>query len=406
MEHTSPLPTSSLGQFFTVPEVGDVLVSKIIGDTPRLILDLGSGKGALSCAALRRWAKATLISVDIDEHVGKQHRADLDQNALARYAHIHADALSSNLGERLGIGHSSVDVAVCNPPYAKLRWRKHFGALLEEVGLDVLPPSQDVPAELIFLAQNLRLLSHGGQAGLIVPDGFITGRKYLPLRHALLKEHSIQSVIQLPAGSFVGTEARAHIVVLAKQVPHTRTVELASLSKAGGLGSPIHITLEEAEERLDFAYHHVRSNGVTPLARPLGSIATAINRGKLSSAQVRTLTIPTFHLNDFSKRDFQNRVQLAGCKDIISAFSEQIVAQPGDILLARVGRNLETQVCMVASGYAILSDCIYRVKVPRAERVGLLQRLCSERGRVLLSSAAHGSAARHLSKQDLANLRP
>ena len=396
-------PTDCLGQFFTSPSVGELLISKITEADPQLILDLGSGNGVLSSAALRRWSRASLISVDIDEHVGARSRLQLVEAAKGRYAHIHADVLSSDLSSRLGVLQGSVDVTVCNPPYSRLRWRKHFDALLDEVGLRVLPPSNEIPAEVLFIAQNLRLLGKGGQAGLIVPDALISGIRYAPLRRALVREHSVKSVIQLPLGSFVGTEARAHIVILTKRPSQAQTVELALFSEEKGLGSSIQISFEQAENRLDFDYHSTRMREIGS-GRALKDIATAINRGTLNSSEIRATKVPTFHLNNFAEQDNRKKVRLRGSIDILSKTPKRVVARPGDILLARVGRQLENQVCEVDSGYALLSDCVYRIEVPQPLRRNLLNHLSSERGRALLRSAAHGSAARHLSKQDLLSL--
>lgn len=404
-EVLTPVPafTECLSQFFTAPSVGELLVSRIREPDPALILDLGSGNGVLSSAALRRWSKANLISVDIDEHVGAPDRHQLFKAAEGRYSHVHADVLSSDLNLQLGVLQGSVDVTVCNPPYSRLRWRKHFDALLDEVGLRVLPPSPEVPAELMFIAQNLRMLGKGGQAGLIVPDALISALRYAPLRRALVREHSVRSVIQLPIGSFVGTEARAHILILAKQPPRARTVEIIEFSKEKGLGSSIHVSLEQAEARLDFHYHAARTEEVRS-GRSLREIATAVSRGSFSSSEIRTVRAPTFHLNNFVEQDNRRRIHLSGYVDVLSEHPRKTVARPGDILLARVGRQLEHQVCLVASGYAVLSDCVYRIEVPHQHRRSLLSHLSSEKGRALLRSAAHGSAARHLAKQDLLSL--
>ncbi|MFN2977601.1 MULTISPECIES: N-6 DNA methylase [Terriglobus] len=402
----SLLPTTStnhLGQFFTAPYVGEILVSRI-KTNPKLVIDLGSGSGVLSSAALRRWRHANLVSVDIDARIATKHPHHFTKAELGRFAHVHADALCLDVSSRIGVRQGSADVAVCNPPYARLRWRKHFDALLDEVGLRVLPASSDIPAELMFIAQNLRLLSPGGQAGIIVPDALISAQKYAPLRRALIREHSVKSVIQLPIGSFRGTEARGHILLLAKQTPSTRTIELIELVKGKGLSRSVHINFDEAEARLDFDYHAVRRADAYSSGIKLADVTEAVSRGTFSSAEIKALQVPTFHLADFAAQDKHRKVHLSGNLSLISEFPKSTVARPGDILLARIGRHLERQLCLVTSGYAVLSDCVYRLEVPRQHRTRVMRYLSSDHGRALLGSAAHGSAARHLSKADLLSM--
>lgn len=68
--------------------------------------------------------------------------------------------------------------ALCNPPYIRPGWRSHFGQILEDAGLSgVFPHIKCVPADILFIAQNLRFLRPSGKLGLILPDGIIAGEK-------------------------------------------------------------------------------------------------------------------------------------------------------------------------------------------------------------------------------------
>ena len=78
-----------------------------------------------------------------------------------------------------------------------------------------------------------------------------------------------------------------------------------------------------------------------------------------------------------------------------------ICAEPGDILLARVGRNLEYKIIGVAEGYPVLTDCIYRIRVQEEHKKHVLQQLSSVEGKAWLSSRCYGVSAKQLSKADL-----
>lgn len=80
-----------------------------------------------------------------------------------------------------------------------------------------------------------------------------------------------------------------------------------------------------------------------------------------------------------------------------------VIAQAGDILICRVGRNLESKICYVPKGYVALSDCVYKLQVEKKFRQEVMNFLCGEQGRKRLSVLAHGVGAKHLSKVDLLN---
>ena len=82
----------------------------------------------------------------------------------------------------------------------------------------------DAGADLLFLAQNLRLLRRNGKLGLILPDGLITAEKFGRVRQALLRQHLIEQVVQLPRGVFKGTEAQTYLAVLSKMAGETEQV--------------------------------------------------------------------------------------------------------------------------------------------------------------------------------------
>lgn len=80
------------------------------------------------------------------------------------------------------------------------------------------------------------------------------------------------------------------------------------------------------------------------------------------------------------------------------------IAEPGDILVARVDRALHEKVCFVASGRAAITDCVYRVRVLPEWRPRVLAALTSPAGRQALSALARGVGPRMLNREDLLDL--
>lgn len=396
---------TSLGQYFTSETVGQLLVATMAAPDPRIVLDLGSGKGSLSIAALRRWRRARLIGVDVDTDIDG-HASKAHFMRLGRHSIVRADALAADIEHHLKIKPRQVDAVVCNPPYRILPWKRHYAQIMEEAGLRLAKEPRQIPAEIAFVAQNLRFLRANGEAGFIVPSSLISGEKYAPFREALLQEFSIGSVIQLGSGAFSGTEARAHILTLTKKKPQHHMVKLMRLEKGRGLSSPFSVTAEEAAVRMDYEYFAARRGYASDTnCSRLESLVESICRGRLSSRQIRDERLATFHLCDFKSARKDRTVSLRGSRGLESVRQNDVVARKGDILVGRVGRNIATQVAFVTSGEAILSDCIYRIRCSPKWQARVLAGLTSERGRILIRSAIRGSAAQFISKADLSDIR-
>jgi type I restriction enzyme M protein len=389
-----------LGRYYTHAAVASLLVQTMGKRSPGLVLDLGAGDGALVRQASTVWKKTQFITVDIDENAGS---VELPASGGSKFKHYVADALSRNLSEQLAVNLGAADAAVCNPPYIRPRWKKHFGEILEEAGLShVLPRMSDAPSDLLFIAQNLRFLRSGGHLGLILPDGIIAGERFQAFRETLVRKHKIERVIELPRRIFKGTDAKAHIVVLAKDSGGSSRIEIQRVENDGVLSSSIALPSDFAKLRLDYS-HYVTKVGSEEESLAIRDVALMAARGNCSSAQRRGMSVPVFHTTEF---DASGTVPSNfALKKRDTSVATGLVAVPGDILIARVGRNLEDKVCIVRKGYVILSDCIFALRVQPAYRELVFSFLMSRSGRDALASASHGVAARFITTEALLNIR-
>jgi len=403
-----PAPGSdSLGRYYTRNGVSQFLVDQMPALQPRRILDLGAGAGALSVAALTRWQAAELVTVDIDSAV----RVRLNQALRLtrpgfRHEHLKADALSNKLPALIGVDRRAIDAAICNPPFIIPQWRRGFATILEEAGFSgCLPTLYEVDAALLFLAQNLRLLSQKGTVGIILPDSLISASRYRSFRREVLTRYCVDKVIRLPRGSFSNTDALAHILVVNKGGAAPRQIPLYCLSDEHRLSDPLQVEIDEAIDRLDFQYHANRQRyRFEKPTMTLANVGAEIKRGTLNSAEHHEASFATLHTTEMPAK-------LAGKWCDFTAFGRQprpttkkrhlVEAAPGDILLSRVGRNLESKILGVESGYPILTDCVIRLRLPLAFRQKALDQLSSDAGRAFLASRAYGVGARQLTKTDL-----
>ncbi|HEO8484710.1 TPA: N-6 DNA methylase [Stenotrophomonas maltophilia] len=400
------------GRYYTSHEISRVLVNAMTCVRPKLVLELGAGECALASAAHQKWKKAAFVTVDMDLAVTS---SGWPRSTKTSHVHHALDALDDELADRIGVPLGSVDVGLCNPPYVRPRWRASFGKILEEAGLSgALRSVHDAGADLLFIAQNLRLLRDGGKLGLVIPDGLITGQKYRGVREVLLREHRVESVVQLPRSAFAKTEAQTYLLVLSKQEGETQSVLLSQMNDAKEVSSSISISADLAKSRLDYSFHaslaRPHRGGASRKCRKLGDLAQGLLRGATSSSQIKSCPFPVFHLRDFPAVELAGDVPMVPSKfihspnEFDSCRRKYRVAEAGDILIARIGRNLQKKVCLLGSGSCVISDCIFAIRVAPELREKLINYLLSDEGGVALGAASHGVGAKHLSRSDVLDL--
>lgn len=259
-----------------------------------------------------------------------------------------------------------------------------------------------IGADVLFMAQNLRLIEKGGEIGLIVPDGIITGRSSASLRAALINDHCIDRVVQLPRGCFRRTEAQTFILVFRKSQPQSEKIRLSSLGANGELSNQLFIDSQLAEERCDFAHYAGRpTSGKSGFT--LRDAGAQIVRGSLHSGEAKRSGFAYFHTTHFPQHgskplNFRTPVPKSKGRKLT-------IAEAGDILIARIDRRLHNKLCFVASGKVVLTDCVFRVRVPRVWRNRVFEALNSKRGVQALKATARGVGARMLSKEGLLQMR-
>lgn len=404
----------SWGRYYTSNSVSSTLVNAMECVRPKVIVELGTGKGSIASEAAKKWNPEKLITVDTD-HTAINYLNEL--GSTCKHTHHVQDALDEFLAERIGVDFGSVDVGLCNPPYVRPKWRDSFGNILEQAGLSgSLNSVHDAGADLLFIAQNLRLLRKRGKLGLILPDGLITGEKYHGVRSVLLRQHLVQQVIQLPRRVFSNTEAQTYLLVLSKYGGETQSVALRTMGIDGQLSPAIHIPSDQAKRRLDYNFHlsgssHFLKTSSKKLHITVGEVTQGLVRGSLCSSQLRSIGSPVFHLGDFPQTRKGQLLPTVPSKftlplKAVSSLPPNIkFAEKGDILIARIGRNLQDKICVVSKGGCVISDCVYALRVAAPYRDAVIAYLVSEAGRRAIEATSHGVGAKYLSRSDLLSLK-
>lgn len=394
IEETS---TKSLGRYFTREIISDLLISSLSVNNPCSVLDLGSGDGSLSRSAVKRWNSAVYHTVDIlnKTRLSKSHEE------VNNHKHYLLDALEPSLFKEMGMIPEAFDLALCNPPFIRPKWKdKHLELLISSGYSEDIHAVTKVSAEVLFVIQNLISLKNGGQLGLIIPDGFVSGENNEDFRRFLLSKNSINKVIKLPKNSFTGTHIQAHILVITKGVI-SEGIVLESFDPAHGIVDAITISKDEGIKSLNYSYHKdLKFSNSSYLT--LEDLGAEVVRGKSNSKQSKESKYPILHLDKII--DNIETIDLSVFVKEKAQPIKEVVASSGDILIARIGRNLSKKITLVTCGEMAISDCIYKIIVPIKWREIVFEYLCSEAGRASLIARTQGTGARYLTKSMLLSL--
>lgn len=380
----------SLGRYYTADLFSKLLINKLSTDNPTSILELGVGGGSLIKAALTRWENASYYAADVD-----QKSITKIKKELPFVNTFHIDTLSENVSEKLNIQHDSIDIAICNPPYLKLKNEICYNQLFEEANLSDCQQLKLLTTDIIFLAKNLQLVKKTGELGIILPDSLITGKEFERLRTAILKAHTLKGIIQLPESIFPKTEALTHILIIEKGTSSQKKTPLLLANSYGEIVDQIEVDNSNLINRMDFKFHSWNNtNGKRKESFTLGSINASIERGSLPHSELKGL-----------KDEYLHTTNIIHKKSNLSPLSSKRrskkyrFTQKGDILLTRVGSI--GKLSMIAKGHTLFSDCLYRIRVSQEWRQKVWESLCSEKGQSWLKANSHGVCAKVISKRDL-----
>lgn len=369
-----------LNQYYTENIYGDILVKNLSIPSPKIALDLGFGSGSLLHAAKRRWGDLSLIGIDIDS------RNLVNANSLKLIQTIELNGFNPLLPDIIKERFGDIDLLVCNPPYYSRELDRDAKTILNSVGmLEHIPTyTKKIPAELVFVAQNLRLLSRTGEIGIIVPAGLISGEKWKPIRKFLFSNYCISNVIQLPTCSFRNTDAQTFILTIKHKTQIRENILLSHVQEL----TQLNINIQEAAVRADYTYYQETSKLENPTYISFSDFD--LYRGNKSHNELIKIANKHLHTTNMpslcAKRRFPNE-PLIGAKN----------TKKGDILIARVGRRCLGRVVYVEKGNIPISDCIIGIR-PKTTQLGkaIWEMLSSFQCRNYLNQVSLGVSAKYI----------
>lgn len=381
-----------LGRYYTNNVVSNLLVNTIESKSPQKVLDLGVGDASLSIAAYTRWADAKFYGTEIE--VGKVKAIEKKLSFLNIY---NFDSLHPNLSRKLKIKFETIDVAICNPPYTKVKNCHDYSSLFKSINCPEFLALKNVTSEIVFFAHNLNFLRPGGELGIILSDSLITGKEYRLFREKILSNFEVKRIIQLPDKIFRKTEARTHIVFLSKNIPVQTHTALYSADMHGSLSEKLLIPKEKLYNRMDFHFYSTCTldyNGY----KTLKDIGCEITRGKITYKDLRSSSVPYLH-----SVHLKDNFQTFNFSKTKKQFEPKSVASSGDIIICRVGKRCVGRIGFIKVGKIVISDCLLKISIPKQYRQVVWNSFLSKEGQIWLKAHAHGICSLVLSKCDLEN---
>ena len=194
------------GEFYTPRAVTEFIVDRVNPELHEKILDPACGTGGFLVNVIEHLRKKATTKDDQKllqeafKGIEKKHLPYIlcMTNLLLHGIDIPNNVKSDNtLARPLRDWGTSekVDVIVTNPP---------FGGI-EEDGIENNFPREFQTRETadLFLVLMMRLLKHGGRAGLVLPDSLLFGDGVqLRIKEALLKDCNLHTIVRLPKSVF------------------------------------------------------------------------------------------------------------------------------------------------------------------------------------------------------------
>lgn len=359
-------------QYYTEQTIGKQLVKMLPRFNAERCVELSAGQGALLEPVVCRWPLIQLTTCELDPanvDILKEH-FDGD--------HYHIDVLDVAFEKLLSKFSGSFDLAVSNPPYCWKSPTSYDRDLLARFGLQEIFKHKRLRAEVLFILQNIRLLRNEGFAAFILPELLIRSDLLKSFRAGMLGFCSVVALAEISDGKFKGTEARTYILVIQK------TNSKQQFTYTSLMGN------KENRPIIDFV------NGLRDVALQDEGFDTLFNikRGNLSGKECKQVGVPYYHTSGF----FNPTIKFDGVFDGVAR--APLIAEPGDILISRVGTRVLGNIAVVISQRYIISDCVFRLRFDNIQFNYSFMRFWNDQVESLRASA-RGTCAKYITKEDL-----
>lgn len=193
------------------------IITEFTSDTYKEKDDNGFVRGTLADKLVDEKAKKllneeTFYGFDIDPTMIRIGLMNLMMHGITQPKIDYKDTLSKNYNE-----DNFYDVVMANPPFA---------GSMDKGDLNPSFTVSSTKSELLFLERIYKMLSIGGTAGVIIPQGvlFGSGKAFVTVRKILLDKCELKAVIAMPSGVFRPYAGVASAILLFTKGSETKNV--------------------------------------------------------------------------------------------------------------------------------------------------------------------------------------
>ncbi|WOT05858.1 N-6 DNA methylase [Shewanella youngdeokensis] len=373
-------------QFYTSRGLGRLLLSQIPDNAwfnKKLnALDLCMGQGSLLECVAEIASYTSLFGTDIDQF-------NIDAVNRNPQLNVNTYCIDATTPEVSALyTKEQFDLIVGNPPFKLIRNEDFIKTELENLGY--YSCSAYIEAEVYFLLYGLKLLKNNGYLAYILPDGIFTKIALNTLRKFLVDNFTIESIVEIEPKSFQGTEAKTHLIIIKKCESKKSKIPLLKSQLPTREISKIDFI-----NRGDYSYYRKAS---AFKKETLASLKVNILRGKKTKKNLLQMGVSNYiHTTNITHNGSELNTTLNA--------DDKIVAQKGDIVIARVGTRCLGKFGFIESGEFYISDCVFIVRCNNHEnQKSILNTLSSPFGKNWIDSVSKGVGARHITTSDLYKL--
>lgn len=256
------------GQFFTPTNATEVLVRAVDPKPGELVIDPACGAAGFLATVVRHYRAGKASQAQLSAAVNKLWGIEKD-DYLAKLARLHVALLSGGRprivcgdslamvdedSRSLDIPEEGFDVVLANPPFG-VKIVAASRAVLERFDLGAkwrfdktsskwLPTDEtmaNVPPQVLFIEQCLRLAKPKGRLGLVLPESILSNKSYRYVVEYLRHKAVVNAVIGMPDSLFKtsgkgGTHTKTCLLVLTKQGTRPSTPKKVFMAEAKWCG--------------------------------------------------------------------------------------------------------------------------------------------------------------------------
>lgn len=314
-------------RFYTPPEIAHALINELSVADPQDVVDICCGSCNLLLAAKKRWRGIKMYGADINNQSAED--VSFQQIDGRQFAILHPFSFS---------------LVLANPPFgyvdSKLQFPELFVETFEKIATSRL--------EIEMLIANIRLLKEHGVLLIIMPSSFVEAETYTKIRKAISNNYYIEKLIKLDESTFGSSRINSYALIIRNEQPDMR-----------------YTTLEVSTDKgiTPFAFVSKISNEIIKsgmwVCKTINNEELKINikRGNISSSSFVKNGQPILHTSK------QCNEWKPSQRYILYGTESTVFAEPGDIVVSRVGKSAG-QWCVYNGSKIAISDCLYRIKDP------------------------------------------